>query len=322
MTVSIGTLLASTLATGAQNQNQLTLNAINNTMTTRLNNQIAQIQSQASDTTTVDLLQNQLSAAQSQNTAYSQAASQSLTNEGFLDDINTQLVTMNTAATNGDSSTFDNALALAQSDINDLTVVNYVAGTQPDGVANLKYNGLGIQSSASYDLSTPAGQTQAESDIANAKTAISQILTTTTQNQEIATSQSDAYTDDINNLTLQLSQISNNQNTTVQTEISNLKQKEQDQYHVLELTLANSNNASSVLTTAASDLATVLASQPGSRTASTTNAFFTALSSSATDANEMNATALGDAKTQPSSSTSQDNTIAQGASGALLDIFG
>lgn len=322
MTVSIGTLLASTLSTGAQNKNQLTLNAINNTLTTRLNNQIAQIQSQASDTTTVELLQNQLNSAQSQNTTLSNAASKWLSNESFLNDINTQLTTLNTAAASGDSATFDSALAAAQNDIADLSVVSYVPGTQTDGVANLKYDGLGIQSSASYNLSTPAGQAQAASDIANAKTVVSQILTTTTQNNEIATSQSDGYTTTINNLTLQLAQISDNQNNTVQTEISNLQQKEQDQYHVLELALSGSNNASSVLTTAASNLTTVLASQPGSQTASKTNAFFTALTSATTDANQMNATALGDAARQPSSSTSQDNTVAQGASGALLDIFG
>jgi hypothetical protein len=321
MTVSIGTLLTSTLTTGVQNQNQLTLNAINNTLTTRLNNQIAQLEAQSSDTTTVQLLQNQLSAAQTQNSAFSQAASQWLGNESFLNDINSQLTTLSTAAANGDAPTFDSALAAAQSDIADLSVVSFVPGTQPDGVANLKYDGLGVQSSATYDLSTAAGQAQAATDIANAKTLVSQILTTTTQNQEIATSQSDGLTDDINNLTLQLSQISDNQNNTVQTQITNLQQQEQEQYHVIELALSSSNNADSVLTTAASNLTTVLASQPGSKTASTTNAFFTALQSGVSDANELTATMLGDATTQPSATTQQDNTVAQGASGALLDIF-
>jgi hypothetical protein len=321
MTVSLSSLLTSTLTTSAQNQNQLTLNAINNTLTTRLNNQIAQIQSQSSDTTTVELLQNQLTAAQTQNTAFSTGASQWLTNESFLNDINSQLTTLNTAAANGDATTFDSALAAAQSDIADLTVVNFVPGTEPDGVANLKYDGLGVQSSATYDLSTASGQAQAATDIANAKTLVSQILTTTTQNQEIATSQSDGLTDDINNLTLQLSQISTNQNTTVQAQITQLQQQEQEQYHVIELALSGTSNANSVLTTAASNLTTVLASQPGSKTASTTNAFYTALQSGVSDANELTATRLGDATTQPNASTQQDNSVAQNASGALLDIF-
>ncbi|HUC66748.1 MAG TPA: hypothetical protein VMA53_15020 [Stellaceae bacterium] len=321
MTVSIGTLLTSTLTTSAQNKNQLTLNAINNTLTTRLNNQIAQLESQSSDTTTVDLLQNQLSAAQTQNSAFSTAASQALGNESFLTDINSQLTTMNTAAANGDSTTFDSALAAAQSDIADLTVVNFVPGTQPDGVANLKYDGLGVQSSATYDLSTASGQAQAATDIANAKTLVSQVLTTTTQNQEIATSQSAGLTDDINNLTLQLSQISDNQNNTVQAQITKLQQQEQEQYHVIELALSGTANANSVLTTAASNLTSVLASQPGSKTAPTTNAFYTALQTGVSDANELTSTRLGDATTQPSASTQQDNTVAQGASGALLDIF-
>jgi hypothetical protein len=322
MTVSISTLLTSTLTAGAQNQNQLTLNAINNTLTTRLNNQIAQIEAQSSDTTTVQLLQNQLSAAQTQNSSFSQAASQWLGNESFLTDLNTQLTTMSTAAASGDATTFDGALAQAQTDIDDLTVVSYVPGTQPDGVANLKYDGLGVQSSATYDLSTTAGQAQAATDVANAKNLVAQVLSVTTQNQEIATSQSDGLTDDINNLSLQLSQISDNQNNTVQTQISNLQQQEQDQYHVIELALSSSNNnATSVLTSAATNLTSVLAAQPGSKTASTTNAFFSTLQTSVTDANQMTATMLGDATTQPNSTTQENNTVAQGASGALLDIF-
>jgi hypothetical protein len=321
MTVSLSTLLTSTLTTSAQNQNQLTLNAINNTLTTRLNNQIAQLESQSSDTTTVQLLQSQLSAAQTQNTAFSNAASQWLGNESYLNDINSQLTTLSTAAASGDASTFDSALATAQNDIANLKVVSFVPGTQPDGVDNLKYNGLGIQSSATYDLSTASGQAQAATDIANAKTLVSQSLTTTTQNQEIATSQSDALTDDINNLSLQLSQISDNQNNTVQAQITQLQQQEQEQYHVIELALSSTSNANSVLTTAATNLTNALAAQPGSKTASTTNAFYSALESSVSDADELTATQLGDATTQPTASTQQDNTVAQGASGALLDLF-
>jgi hypothetical protein len=321
MTVSLSTLLTSTLTTSAQNQNQLTLNAINNTLTTRLNNQIAQLESQSSDTTTVQLLQSQLSAAQTQNTAFSNAASQWLGNESYLNDINSQLTTLSTAAASGDASTFDSALATAQNDIANLKVVSFVPGTQPDGVDNLKYNGLGIQSSATYDLSTASGQAQAATDIANAKTLVSQSLTTTTQNQEIATSQSDALTDDINNLSLQLSQISDNQNSTVQAQITQLQQQEQEQYHVIELALSSTSNANSVLTTAATNLTNALAAQPGSKTASTTNAFYSALESSVSDADELTATQHGDATTQPTASTQQDNTVAQGASGALLDLF-
>jgi hypothetical protein len=321
MTVSLSTLLTSTLTTSAQNQNQLTLNAINNTLTTRLNNQIAQLEAQSSDTTTVQLLQSQLSAAQTQNTAFSNAASQWLGNESYLNDINSQLTTLSTAAASGDASTFDSALATAQNDIANLKVVSFVPGTQPDGVDNLKYNGLGIQSSATYDLSTASGQAQAATDIANAKTLVSQSLTTTSQNQEIATSQSDALTDDINNLSLQLSQISDNQNNTVQAQITQLQQQEQEQYHVIELALSSTSNANSVLTTAATNLTNALAAQPGSKTASTTNAFYSALESSVSDADELTATQLGDATTQPTASTQQDNTVAQGASGALLDLF-
>jgi hypothetical protein len=321
MTVSLSSLLTATLSTGAQNQNQLTLNAINNTLTTRLNNQIAQLQAQASDTTQVQLYQSQLSAAQTQNSALTQASSQGLANERVLTDLTSQLSALSAAATAGDSATFDSTLALAQADVADLNVVPYVSGTQVDGVANLKMAGLGIQSSAAYNLSLPAGQAQAQAAITSATNVVSQITTITSQNQAVATSQSAALTADINNLTLQLSQISDNATTTVQTETANLQQQEQDQFHVIELALSNSNNADSVLTGAASSLATVLASQPGSQTASKTDPFFTALQTSLTTADQMTATQLGDAATQPSASTTQQNGINQAAAGSLLDIF-
>jgi hypothetical protein len=100
-----------------------------------------------------------------------------------------------------------------------------------------------------------------------------------------------------------------------------LQQQEQDQFHVIELALSQSNSANSVLTGAASNLATVLASQPGSQTASKTDPFFTALQTSLTTADQMTATQLGDAATQPNASTTQANGINQAAAGSLLDIF-
>jgi hypothetical protein len=322
MTLQLSSLLASTLATGAQSQNQLTLNAINNTLTNRLNQQIANIQSQAADTTTLELLQSQLSAADTQNSAFSTASSQWLTNERFLSDVTTQLTTMNSAAASGDSTTFDGALAQAQIDIADLNVVAYVPGTQPDGVANLKFNGLGVQSSSYYNLSTPAGQSQAESAVANAQSVLSQISTVTNENQLIAASSSAGLTAEINDLNRRITEITSNQSTTVQNQISQLQQQEQEQFHVIELSLSDTANSSSVLTSNASNLATVLASQPGSRTAPTQNGFFSALETSTTDATQLTNTRLGSAPSQPDSTTTQSNSLNQAANGALLNIFG
>ena len=190
MPVSISSLLSATLTTNTQNQSKLVLNQISNTLTTRLNNQIAQLESQSSDTTTVELLQSQLNAANTQNSAFTRASTQWLANEKTLSDLTTQLTALNTAAQNGNSSGFDSALGLAQLDVINLNVVSFVPGTQPDGVVNLKLSGLGVQSSATYDLSTPAGQTQAQSDIAKAQSVVSQITNVTLQNQVIATSAS------------------------------------------------------------------------------------------------------------------------------------
>lgn len=321
MTVSISSLLSATLTTSAQSQSTLAQAAISNTMTARLNTQIAQIESQAADTTNVQLLQSQLNAANTQNSSFSQASSQWLANERFLSDLSTQLVTMNTAAAAGDSTSFDSALSAAQFDVSGLNVVAYVPGTQTDGVTNLKLNGLGIQSSATYDLSTPSGQAQAQSDVANATALITQITNVTLQNQDIASSSSNALTTQINNLTQQLAEISTNENTTVQTQISNLQQQEQDQFHIIELGLQNAAKPNSVLTSAASNLASVLASQPGSQTASKTNPFITALQTGINIANQLNGTRLNAAANQPDSSTTQQNATNQAAAGALLDIF-
>jgi hypothetical protein len=322
VTVSISSLLASTLATGAQNQNQLTLNAINNTLTTRLNNQITKLQSQAADTTTVELLQSQLSAATQQNSTFTRASSQWLANESFLSDLTNQLATMNSAAASGDAATFDNALAVAQTDIADLNVVAYAPGTQPDGVANLKINGLGVQSSSFYDLSTPSGQAQAQSDVATAQSQISAISDVTNQNQLIVASSSTGLTAVVNDLNRRLAEISNNQSSTVQSEIAKLQQQEQEQFHVIELALSNTASANSVLAGGASNLATVLATQPGSRTASKTSPYMAALEASVGIADKLDNTRLAGAAKQPDSNTAEANSVNQAASGSLLNIFG
>jgi hypothetical protein len=321
MTVSISSLLSATLSGSAQNQSKLAQAAISKTLTSRLNQQIAQLQSQAADTTTVQLLQSQLDAANTQNNAFSQASSQWLANERFLSDLTTQLTTMNTAATNSDSAGFDSALAAAQFDVAGLNVVAYVPGTQTDGVANLKLNGLNVQSSATYNLSTPSGQAQAESDIANATALVSQITNVTLQNQIVASSSSNSLTTQIDDLTRRLSEISTNQNTTVQAQISNLQQREQYQFHVIELGLQNATKPNSVLTSAASNLASVLASQPGSQTASKANPFITALQTGVNIANQLIGTRLKAAANQPNGTTVQQNATSQAAAGALLNLF-
>ncbi|HYM04088.1 MAG TPA: hypothetical protein VET85_14140 [Stellaceae bacterium] len=321
MSVSISSLLSATLTAGAKSQSQLTLNAISNTLTTRLNNQIAQLTAQSADTTAVQLLQNQLDAANKQNSAFGQASTQWLGNETTLTSLTTQLAALNTAAAAGDSAGFDSALNVAQINVENLNVVPFVSGTQPDGVLNLKLTGLGIQPSATYNLSTPAGQAQAATDVANAKAIVAQITTATLQNQIVASSQSNSLTTEITDLTRRLGEISDNQNNAVATQIANLQQQEQFQFHVIELSLQNTSNASSVITGAATSLAAVLASQPGSRTASTANPYLAALQTSVGIANKLNATRLSGATTQPDGTTTQANGLAQAAAGSLLNLF-
>jgi hypothetical protein len=321
VTISLSSLLSSTLSTSTQNQAQLRIAAIQNTLTNRLNTQIAQVEAQSDDTTATNVLQSQLAALTPQSTAYSTANSQNLQNQQLFNTLTTQLATLSSAATTGDSATFDSTLASTQVFVSSLTVVNQPPGLQPDGVLNFKLAGLGIQSSAAYDLSTPAGQAQAVSDVQNAQEAVKQIQETIDQNQQIASSALTALTTQITSINDQLSNFQATQSNQVATQISTLQSTEQTQFHIIELELGSTTNTSSVLSTGASGLATALADQQGSKTASTANPFMAALEGNTTIANQLNGTRLSSASTQPTSATTQNNSVAQAAVGSLLNIF-
>lgn len=322
MSISLSSLLSATISTSAQSQAQLRISSLQTTLTNNLNRQIAQLQAQSTDGSVTKVLQSQLVTLNAQNKANSQASSQLVQNGGFLSDLKLQLVALKTAAGAGDSVTFDKDLAAANKDVTNLNVVAIVPGLQPDGVTNLKLKGLGIKSSATYNLSTPTGQAQATTDVQSAQTLINQITAVTTQNQLIANSASNALTTQINEINRQLSKIGSDQATQLQTQVTKLQTREQSQFHIIELELGNSTNASSVLTSGATTLAAVLASQPGSRTAPKTNQFFGALATSVNIANTLNGTRLQGAARQPNGSTQERNSLTQAAAGALLNIFG
>lgn len=321
MTLSLTSLLSTTLTTSAQSQAQVRINAIQNTLTNRLKSSIAQVQAQSSDPSTVQVLRSQLSNLSKQNTAYSQASSQLVQNEQFLTDLRLQLTGLSTAAAAGDSVTFDSDLAKANVDVTDLNVQGFLAGFQSDGVVNLKLSGLGIKSSATYDLSTAAGRTQAAADVQSAQNVVNQIVTVTTQNQLVAASASSALSTQISDIDRRLSELSGNQSGPAQKQIAKLQQQEQQQFHVIELQLGGSTNANSVLATGSAQLASVLASQPGSRTAPKTNQFISALQNGLNIANQLNSTKLSAAIRQPNGSTTENNGIRQSAIGSLLNIF-
>jgi hypothetical protein len=243
---SLMNTLAQIASAGAQTQSQEQLSIIGNRMTAQLNQKIAQLQAQANDPM-IPILQQQSAVLSQQQTSYATAQSQLVANGGPIDDLDTQLNTMATAAAASDSATFDLALSTANTDLANLNAVQPLPGFQPDGAANLKTNGLGVQTSAGYDLSTPAGQAQAAADISAAQTAVSQLSTMTTQNTQIAISVDQALSTQIGALEDQVTSLETSQTTSAVTQIQTLQTQTQTQFHLIELAMGSAGNTGSML---------------------------------------------------------------------------
>jgi hypothetical protein len=293
--------LAQIASAGAQTQSQQQLSIIGGRMTAQLNQKIAQLQAQANDPM-IPILQQQSAALSQQQTSYDTAQRQLVANGGPIDDLDTQLNTMATAAAASDSATFDLALSTANTDLANLNAVQLLPGLQPDGAANLKTNGLGIQSSAGYGLATPAGRAQAAADISAAQTAVSQLSTMTTQNTQVAISVGQALSTQIGALEDQVTSRETSQTTNAVTQIQTLQTRTQTEFHLIELSMGSAGNTSSMLqdfeTAQAANIAATAA--PGSilnlldtqvpSTSSSTSSSSSPASSSSSRANSSSAT--------------------------------
>jgi len=171
----------------------------------------------------------------------------SSTNAGMLSQMQNQLAALQTAAANGDSSSFDSNLGMLNTELGNLLVVPPTAPFQPDQISGLKGTGLGIQSSAYYDLSTTNGQAAAAADINNAQTRIGQIFGIVTSNQLVATSLTSSLSDQINSLnnTLQQTQTTDQLNNAAAS--AKLTQLAQNQEHLIQLALGNTTLLSDAL---------------------------------------------------------------------------
>jgi len=218
---------------------------------TQLNNQfqkkIAALQASSDTTAQDDFLKVEISQESQQKATFSNLQTQYGSNANILSDITQQITAMQNAASAGDSATFDGALATANADVSYLAVVQDNPAVQPDGVAQLKTSGLGVNASSSYDLSTTAGQNAALADLLNASNLINQVYSVTTQNQTIAGSQATALDSQISNLqgTLENDQFNQSANVTVQT--LKLKTQLNTQTHLIELSFANAQAAGASL---------------------------------------------------------------------------
>ena len=240
------TSLSQAAAFGGQQLVQYRLQLIGHQLTAQLNKKIAQLKDQAQDPM-LPILQGRVSSLSNQKAPYSTALDQMSGNNSAISDMKIQLGNASLAASLGDASGFDQALAAAQSDVDILGVVANLPGFQPDGIGNLKLNGLGIQSSSAYDLSTAAGQAQAMADIQNAQDAIDQIFAFATQNQAIATTISQLIDSQVADLNDQVSSRQQSEVTDAANQITHLKQQTQTQFHLMELAFGSIAQPASVL---------------------------------------------------------------------------
>jgi len=230
--------LASAASTAAQMQSKISLDLINSQIQKNLQQQIAALQN-APDDAVVGVLQTQIAALQKQANAASTIGAQFGGNVDTLADLQDQLGAMQTAAAGGDGSSFDAALAAAQLDLGDLVVVTPTAPYQPDQIDALQANGLGISDSAAYDLSSPTGQAAAAADVTAAQDLIGQIVQATTSNQVLAGSIATALTTQVNGLTTTLSNLQKTNQLDITTKILQLTQQAQNQSHLIQLALGN-----------------------------------------------------------------------------------
>ena len=113
--------------------------------------------------------------------------------------------------------------------------------------AALKNNGFTIQSSASYNLSTPSGQAAATTDVTNAQNLVEAILKLNGNNQTVAASQTTALDGQINALQTLQSQQQDSQSQQVAQETAQLQQNMQNQLHLIELNLGTTTQTANML---------------------------------------------------------------------------
>jgi hypothetical protein len=243
---SVLTTLAQAAVNATKQAVQNEVNTINNLIQTRLNDKIAALQN-SPDQAVTDALQAHITGLQNQSDTISTLQTQYTNNGGVLGDLQTQLANANTAATSGDSVDFDAAMQQANIDVSILTVVAPLGSFQPDQIDALKATGLGVQSSGAYDLSTPSGQTAAQADVQNAQNLINQISQATTNNQLIATAQIAALKAQTDGLNQQLGRLNADTRALTSDQVQRLMQQAQNQEHVIELALGNTQLLSSSL---------------------------------------------------------------------------
>jgi len=235
-------------ATASMTQSQQLAN-IAQDLQNQLNRQLAALQP-PTDQVSINLSQNRINALQAQQKTVSSLETQFGNNGNVLSDMSNQLNLMAQAVTNSDGTAFDNALSALNTDLTDLTPPSWNVLFQSDGIAQLKTNGINIQSSATYDLTTPAGQAAATADVTAVQNQLQTIITLNGGNQTVAASQITALNGQINALqSLQLQQ-QTAQSQAIAQQTAQLQANMQNQLHLIELSLGQANQLSTALSAA------------------------------------------------------------------------
>jgi hypothetical protein len=246
---TILTALAQAAQTRQQQSQAQQLQLITKQIQKQLTDKIAALQSAGSDSSATTVLQSSISQVSAQKSVITNLQAQYTANSNVINDLQTQLANLQTAAQNGDSTSFDHYLSLANTDVGSLKVVTPNSQFQPDGVAALAANGLGIGSSASYGLSTSTGQSQALAAIQAAVQTVSRISTINGDNLAVAGGAITALTTTYNNYNTSLQAIESTQTNSTQSAITTLSAQATTQEHLIELALGNSQTLANQLMT-------------------------------------------------------------------------
>ncbi len=162
-----------------------------------------------------------------------------------------QLNLMSQAVTNSDGNSFDNALSALNTDLDDSSRRRPgIPFSSPTVRPNSRMPASRIQSSATYDLSTPSGQAAATADVTTLSNTLQTIITVNGANQTVAASQLTALNGQINSLQNLQYQQQTAASQAVAQQTAQLQQNMQNQLHLIQLNLGKSSQLATALSAA------------------------------------------------------------------------
>ena len=264
--------LATAYSTAAQSRTTIELDIINARIQQQTQQKIDALQGPA-DTVQITANQTLVSQLNDKLTNNNKLADIFSSNNNVFADLTSQLAALQTAIANGDPQSFDLALLQANNDVGNLVIAPPLAPYQADNLESFKTNGLGIKSSADYDLSTAAGKAAAVADVQNAQSLVIQLSGIQTSNQILAFSIASALTTQINTINKTITEMQNENSDYISAQTDKLNQQAQIQEHLIQLGFGNSTTLGTALQqmTTSSDVATSPYDVLGNSSSSTTS---------------------------------------------------